>query len=181
MPTQVMAMEPLFSDHSPLGLIVVDQRDNQKRPFRFYNCLVKHQIFKKGVQAGIWKNLKEVRSEMQKLNTKEFKGVADRVQRIKRDLMHMQNNMRVVTMHQNMIEEEKKLRTKLIKWSQIEESIYKQKSRVQWLKLGDANTAYFFASMKNKKAQNQITMLTKENGTTIRGRSEIKQEVVGLY
>ncbi|KAK6780222.1 hypothetical protein RDI58_022406 [Solanum bulbocastanum] len=74
MPTQVMAREPLFSYHSPLGLIVEDQRDNQKRPFRFYNCLVQHQNFKKGVQAGwqitggglkgIWKNLKEVRSEM---------------------------------------------------------------------------------------------------------------------
>ncbi|KAH0644895.1 hypothetical protein KY284_032779 [Solanum tuberosum] len=88
---------------------------------------------------------------MQKLNTKEFKGVADRVQKIRRELMLMQNNMRVVTMHQTMIEEEKILRTELIKWSQIEESIYKQNLRVQWLKLGDANTAYFFASMKNRK------------------------------
>jgi len=52
---------------------------------------------------------------MQKLNTKEFKGVADRVQRIRRELMLMQNNMRVVTMHQIMIEEEKRLRTELIK------------------------------------------------------------------
>ncbi|KAK4729835.1 hypothetical protein R3W88_022823 [Solanum pinnatisectum] len=52
MPTQVMAMKLLFSDHSPLGLIVEDQRDTQKRPFRFYNCLGKHQKFKEGVQAG---------------------------------------------------------------------------------------------------------------------------------
>ncbi|KAK4716247.1 hypothetical protein R3W88_014585 [Solanum pinnatisectum] len=127
MPTHVMAMEPLFLDHSPSGLIVEDQRDTQKRPFRFYNCLVKHQKFKGGLK-GIWKNLKVVRREIQKLNTKEFKGVANRVQRIRRELMLMQNSMRVVTMHQNMIEEEKKLRTELIKWSQIEESIYKQKS-----------------------------------------------------
>ncbi|KAK4729828.1 hypothetical protein R3W88_022816 [Solanum pinnatisectum] len=101
MPTQVMAMKPLFSNHSPLGLIVEDQRDTQKRSFRFFNCGLK----------GIRKNLKVVRREMQKLNTKEFKGVADRVQRIRRELMLMQNNMRVVTMHQTMIEEEKILRT----------------------------------------------------------------------
>ncbi|KAK6802917.1 hypothetical protein RDI58_000701 [Solanum bulbocastanum] len=69
MPTQVLAMEPLFLDHSPLGLIVEEQRDTQKRPFR----------------------------------------------------------------------------------------------------------------IKNTKAQNQITMLTKEDGTTIKGRSEINQEVVGFY
>jgi len=35
--------------------------------------------------------------------------------------------------------------------------------------------------MKNRKAHNQITMRTKEDGTTIRGMSEIKQEVVGFY
>lgn len=114
MPTQVMAMEPLFSDHSPLGLIVEDQRDTKKIPFRFYNCIGKHQKFKEGVHVGwqikggglkgIWKNLKLIRREMQKLNTNEFMGVADRVQRIKRELIHMQTNMRVVTEHQNMIE-----------------------------------------------------------------------------
>ncbi|KAK6779959.1 hypothetical protein RDI58_022143 [Solanum bulbocastanum] len=49
MPAQVMAMEPLFSDHSPLGLIVEEQMDTQKRPFRLYNCLFKHQKFKEGV------------------------------------------------------------------------------------------------------------------------------------
>jgi len=36
---QVIAMEPLFSDHSPLGLILEEQRDTRKRPFRFYNCI----------------------------------------------------------------------------------------------------------------------------------------------
>ncbi|KAG5572051.1 hypothetical protein H5410_061817 [Solanum commersonii] len=39
MPTLVMAIEPLFSDHSLLGLIVEKQRDTQKRPFRMYNSL----------------------------------------------------------------------------------------------------------------------------------------------
>lgn len=81
--------------------------------------------------------------------------------------MFMQNDMREIIMHQVRIEEEKKMRTEIIKWRQIEESISRQKSRVQLLKLGDVNT-FFFVSMKNRKAQNQITMLTKEDGTNIR-------------
>ncbi|KAG5632239.1 hypothetical protein H5410_003956, partial [Solanum commersonii] len=84
-------------------------------------------------------------------------GVADTVQRIKRELIHMQTNMR------------------------IEESIYKKKSKVQWLKLEDANTAYFFVSMNNRKAHNQITILTKEDITIIRRMNKIKQKVVGFY
>ncbi|KAH0746203.1 hypothetical protein KY285_007860 [Solanum tuberosum] len=63
----------------------------------------------------------------------------------------------------------------------IEENIYKQKSRVQWLKLGDDNNAYFFASMKGRKAQNQITMLTIEDDTVIREATYITKEAVGFY
>ncbi|KAK4706499.1 hypothetical protein R3W88_033948 [Solanum pinnatisectum] len=70
------------------------------------------------------------------------------------------------------------LRTQLNKWSTIEEAIYKQKSRVQWLKLGDSNTSYFYARMKSRKSQNQITMLTKEDGTIIRDLEEITREAV---
>lgn len=93
--------------------------------------------------------------------------------------MFMQKDMREITIDQVMIEEEKKLRTELIKQIQLEESIYNQKLRVQWTKLGDSDTAYFFANMKNRKAQNQITMLTKEDGTNIIEMNDIKEEVLG--
>ncbi|KAH0728693.1 hypothetical protein KY284_004558 [Solanum tuberosum] len=191
MPTQVMAMDPLFSDHSPLGLIIEEQRDEQRRPFRFYNCLGDHPNFKEGVQAGwqiseggmkgVWRNLKMVRRDMQKLNKREFMGVAENVHKIMRDIMTMQTKMREAPVQQNMIDEEKLIRVELVKWSQIEESIYKQKSRVQWLKLGDANNAYFFPSMKNRKAQNQINILTTEEGTIIQEVNNIRKEVVGFY
>lgn len=70
-------------------------------------------------------------------------------------------------------DEEKELKNEQHKWSMIEESIYKQKSRVQWIKLGDLNTKYFLAQMKGRKAQNQITMLIKKDSITI-----IEQEVI---
>lgn len=47
------------------------------------------------------------------------------------------------------------------------ESIMKQKSRVQWLKLGDANTTYFFASMKTRYSQNKIKSLIRTNGELV--------------
>ncbi|KAH0651308.1 hypothetical protein KY284_031220 [Solanum tuberosum] len=89
--------------------------------------------------------------------------------------------MKVRPISQDIIDEEKLLRTKLAKWSMIEENIYKQKSRVQWLKLGDDNNVYFFASMKGRKAQNQINMLTREDGTVIRDATNVTKEVVGFY
>ncbi|KAH0711987.1 hypothetical protein KY289_007946 [Solanum tuberosum] len=49
---QVIAMEPLFSDHSPLGLILEEQRNTRKRPFRFYNRIGKHPDFRERVKAS---------------------------------------------------------------------------------------------------------------------------------
>lgn len=63
----------------------------------------------------------------------------------------------------------------------IEESIYKQKSKVQWLKLGDSNTKFFFTQMKKRKAQNQITMLIKDDSITIMDQEVIIREAVDFY
>ncbi|KAH0658123.1 hypothetical protein KY289_026871 [Solanum tuberosum] len=103
---------------------------------------------------GVWRNLKMARIEMKKINQKEFMGVSEKVQAPRRELIDTQRTIRVRPIPQDIIDEEKVLRTELAKWSMIEENIYKQKSRVQWLKLGDANNAYFFTSMKGRKAQN---------------------------
>lgn len=81
-------------------------------------------------------------------------------------------------MDQHEIEVEKEIRKELTKWSQVEEAIYKQKSRVQWLKLDDANTRYFFAVMKSKKAQNQINMLIREDWIILKEPKDITEEAV---
>ncbi|KAH0658803.1 hypothetical protein KY289_027551 [Solanum tuberosum] len=70
---QVLAMNPLFSDHSPLSINVEEHKDAKKRPFRLYNCLAQHPEFKNKIYAswkikgagmqGVWKNMKEVRRE----------------------------------------------------------------------------------------------------------------------
>ncbi|KAG5576616.1 hypothetical protein H5410_056750, partial [Solanum commersonii] len=52
----VIAMEPLFSDHFLIGLIIEEQRDTRKRPFRFYNCVGEHQEFRSRVKDS-WKIL----------------------------------------------------------------------------------------------------------------------------
>lgn len=63
----------------------------------------------------------------------------------------------------------------------IEENAMQQKSRVQWLKLGDDNSAYFFAHMKNRVAQNTITSLTTAAGTTVYSHENIEGELKTFY
>lgn len=43
----------------------------------------------------------------------------------------------------------------------------------QWLKLGDANTRYFFGRMKNRVAQNAVTTCTTVAGMIVRSQKDI--------
>lgn len=65
------------------------------RPFKFYNYLAQHQEFESGVKKGwqiqgrgmqgVWENLKKVKQEIQQLNQKEFRGVSERVTRMRKE------------------------------------------------------------------------------------------------
>ncbi|XP_019251252.1 PREDICTED: uncharacterized protein LOC109230184 [Nicotiana attenuata] len=81
----------------------------------------------------------------------------------------------------DLIEKEKALKGELEKWSLIEESIYKQRSRVQWLKPGDSNSAFFFAHMKNRSNLNGIQALTNEMGVQLWLEEDIEDEITGYY
>ncbi|KAH0724701.1 hypothetical protein KY284_000566 [Solanum tuberosum] len=120
---QVMAMDPLFSYHSHLGLLMEEQRDNKRRPFWFYNCIGQHSEFRMrvhkswvmqgGGMQGAWRNLKRMKKEMRKLNKAEFMGVSGRVQQLRIQLIETQSNMRAVPISQSMMDEEKVLRKEL--------------------------------------------------------------------
>lgn len=51
--------------------------------------------------------------------------------------------------------------------SQDEEAFFKQKSRVQWLQLGDKNTAFFHKSIIHRQCRNSITRLKDADGRLI--------------
>ncbi|XP_075109039.1 uncharacterized protein LOC142180843 [Nicotiana tabacum] len=84
-PGQVHVMNPLFSNHSPLGIEINMKYDNKKRPFKFYNCMADHPDFeqivetnwkwKVGTMEDIWQNLKSVKTALKQLNNKEFINV----------------------------------------------------------------------------------------------------------
>lgn len=57
----------------------------------------------------------------------------------------------------------------------------KQKPRIQWLQLGDSNTAFVFASMKNRFAQNVVRSLTSSSGEVLQTEGDIAQEITGIY
>ena len=54
-----------------------------------------------------------------------------------------------------------------------EESYFKQKSRVQWMHLGDRNTSFFYKSLLHRQVRNRIHSLHDDTGNFIHDPQEI--------
>ncbi|XP_019261589.1 PREDICTED: uncharacterized protein LOC109239475 [Nicotiana attenuata] len=159
---KVQVLEPLVSDHSPLKLMITQVQGKKNRPFRFFDCIADHPQFTqqvelawkergtRGKMQAVWDNLKKTKEVIKEINIQHFKGVDERIEETRKELQIVQEEMSYRLQNIELIDKEKALKCELEKWVMIEESIYKQRSRVQWQKLGDSNSAYFFAQMKNR-------------------------------
>lgn len=77
--------------------------------------------------------------------------------------------------------QEKIIMQYLEKWSMIEESIMKQKFRVQRIHPGDSNTKYFTVVMKDKIQRKQINEFTFLGGVVLTDTKEIQEEIISFY
>ncbi|XP_049394649.1 uncharacterized protein LOC125858928 [Solanum stenotomum] len=189
---EVNILRPGVSDHSPLK-IALDKRNHKNyRAFRFFNCVVDHTSFlplvkqawqgeAKGSMKEVWKKLRKVIRAIKELNNTEFRGVRDKIQIIRTQLHQIQHDMIDNRQVQDKKEQEKALKQQLEKWSLIEKSAMRQKSMVQWLNLGDANTNYVLSYMKNRLAHNTITSLTTAACISVYSQEEIENEAITFY
>ncbi|XP_019236893.1 PREDICTED: uncharacterized protein LOC109217117 [Nicotiana attenuata] len=191
--TEVMILNPGISDHTPLSIQLKDDVHISPKPFRFLNCLADYTDFLKVVantwcettgkqhMHDIWWKLKAMKKELKQLNHTELRNVGERIEFYRQKLQDIQTQRGHHTQPDLLFEEEKEVKVELEKWSLVEESILKQKSRNKWLELGDENNSYFSASLRNRQAQNRITSLIDSKGDIIQQPEDIAAEVTSFY
>ena len=75
----------------------------------------------------------------------------------------------------------KEARLKTILLDNLDESDKRQKSRVQWLQLGDHNNKYFHKSMNQRYNSNRIKTISHRNGNTFADPESVKSYVVEYF
>ncbi|XP_062119360.1 uncharacterized protein LOC133833120 [Humulus lupulus] len=65
--------------------------------------------------------------------------------------------------------------------AKIYESFLRQKSKVDWLRFGDDNTAYFHTCLKQRKASNCITSVVNESGQSIENFDAVVDHFVNHF
>lgn len=70
---------------------------------------------------------------------------------------------------------------KLLLLYKAEEEFWKQRSRQMWLTLGDANTCYFHATTKGRKAKNRMSILENVEGVPCFKEEQISEVICNYY
>lgn len=63
----------------------------------------------------------------------------------------------------------------------MEEKTLKQKSKLDWLRLGDGNNSYFHACINAKNNAKKLNMLYKYDGTLFTSQTDIEDAILNYY
>ena len=170
----------LFSDHSPCILDLAHHLPLAgTKPFRFYNYLIRHPSYHQLVletwsQAGdlalnltklSWKQ-KSVKGVLKQLNRENFSNIQVRVLEANSLLQSVQVQALTDPSTVN-FQEERRLHESWVFLRGIEESYFRQKSRINWLLEGDQNTTYFFRIFQTRCSYNSIRSFALASGIII--------------
>ncbi|XP_018458827.2 uncharacterized protein LOC108829724 [Raphanus sativus] len=178
--SQATFLPPDISDHAPAILnLAVNLPTSGTKPFKFFNYLTKHPLFYQTVlqawhQSGsiAWDlshlcvKLKKIKSDIKKLNRENFSDIQERV-RVANRLLNDAQVLALTHPTQENFLKEKELHDKWEFLRTIEESYFRQRSRINWLREGDHNTTFFHRLMQVRNSYNSIRSFTLSTGEVV--------------
>ncbi|KAI8555236.1 hypothetical protein RHMOL_Rhmol05G0159000 [Rhododendron molle] len=170
-------LSPGVSDHSPAVVYLTAASPSRKRPFKFLNFLADHPKFIDIVQQ-VWRKviignpmlcvcekLKYLQEDLKHLNTNEFSELSTRVASYRQQLEAIQKELGSDPSDPSKQATKRELCKQYLVYARAEESFAQQKSRIQWLKLEDQCSSFFFKTIKNSRNMNRISSLVLDDGS----------------
>ena len=184
---------PQTSDHTPLIVSLTCQYQQECKPFRFLNYLCEHQDFLQVVRAAwkiktkgtglqrFWYKMKNVKKGLKQLHIKEFSGIKDKIKEWEGTLNCIQNELQSSHMDVDLQQREQEAITQVRRWRKVEDMALLQKARINWIRKGDENTAFFHAAIKERRASNTIYDLQDADGKRHNKADEIQAEIIHYF
>ena len=180
------------SDHALL--FVKDDVNSSKgnKKFKFINQVTEMDGYKTEVNSNwnqpiggdqvkiLWKKLSRLKPVLMKMN-KPLMGLKQQIENIRNKLTDAHNNLSHDRMNEQRIKEVKQHTENLLNLQETEEKVLRQRAKVEWIRLGDGNNAFFHASLKSRQKKCGITKLLQEDGTVVHQQEDISNEVLNFY
>ncbi|KAL9671418.1 hypothetical protein QQ045_008986 [Rhodiola kirilowii] len=113
--------------------------------------------------------LRDCMGQLARWNGSAFGRMKDKIRELKEDIQ----DLRVGVRSEETIKREVKLSEELAEWLGREELYWRQRSRAEWLRNGDINTAYFHAKASQRKRRNHIEKLRNSSGELCHSEPDI--------
>lgn len=126
---------------------------------------------------NVWENLKYVKKAIKELHSHHYSQAHKKVDELRIQLAAVQQDPTVNESEELHLREKENIEDQR-HCSQVEESILQQKSRINWLSLGDSNSKFFFTAVKIRKARNNLTLIQNDLGDIIPSLEGIQKEMV---
>jgi hypothetical protein len=182
-----------MSDHSPMVVKVARNDQNIKKPFRFFDMWMDHEEFMPVVKK-VWDQnlggcpmyqlcckLRKLKQELKLFNMTHFSNISDRVKDAKDEMDKVQQAMHIAHGNTTLCMRERDVVRNYASIIRVEESFFKQKGRIKWLRLGDQNTSFFHKSVNGRHNRNRLLSVTREDAEVIEGHKAIKSEAIAYF
>lgn len=186
-------LEPGQSDHAPCLFSIPNLQRVVKRPFKFYCHVVDHPDFTETIdsewsasiisgsyQFKLARSLKLLKPCLRRLNRDHFSGITARVKEKAEEVavIHRQilSSPTISLVSEEIIASDE--------WNKLmiaEEKFYMQKSRIQWMHLGDRNIEFFHKMVIQRNSHNHIHFLTDVDGNKITFTEDLHRHAVDYF
>nr|XP_043615879.1 uncharacterized protein LOC122587779 [Erigeron canadensis] len=180
-----------ISDHSPCVVKLPSVTRTRPKPFKFNNILVHKQGYIEAVEREwteevsghymfrVVKKLKSLKTLLRKLLLKQG-NLHTRVDNLRRELDMVQSAIEKDAMDQLLRDKEATLLNEFKEPQLDEKNFLKQKAKMEWLEVGDANSAFFHKNLKCKNHRSKIEVIKDMNGVTHEG-GDVQEALVDHY
>ncbi|XP_058722962.1 uncharacterized protein LOC131594771 [Vicia villosa] len=188
----VEVLPPSISDHAPIRVRSLSVQSKRKYHFKFLNCVASKENFQDivrrswsistqgGPMQRLWAKLKRLQCDLRPLK-RECSDIRTKILKARDDLEKAHQGLQANLFDTAAAELVYQCTNKLLELNQTEENILKQKAKVDWLRLGDGNNAYFHTSIRERHKHKSMSTLTSSKGEVLTNREDIVKEVLEFY
>lgn len=128
----------------------------------------------------VWEKLKRLQPVLRNLS-KPLMHLKQNILQARGNLQQAQLDLSIDLMNSTNIAKVKKYTDELIYFQELEENVLRQKAKIDWLKLGDGNNSFFYATVKSRANAKGMNMLRKIDGTVCATQEDIENLVLEFY
>ncbi|GKB85752.1 hypothetical protein Tco_0958024 [Tanacetum coccineum] len=165
-----------ISDHSPSVLNIPTIVKPKPRPFKFFNIITRSERCKEVVMQGlslkvsgfcmfrVVKRLKHLKKPLRKLLYEKV-NLHDNVKRLREEIDLVQTSLDMDPSNATLRDNEARSAVAFNEAVLMEERFLKQKAKIDWLREGDSNSAYFHKAVKSRISRSRIDVVANADGT----------------